>query len=298
MTPRLERTAGSFEYEGHRLAYDVIGDGKRTVVLTHGLLMSRKMHRPLSRRLAERGYRVVSLDFLGHGESDRPVDVTAYSMQAFGREIIALLDHLGAEQAVVQGTSLGANSALEAALLAPERVRGMVIEMPVLDNAMLGAGAVFLPFMLSMRFAAPVLRAVNTVANLLPTSRVPAVDMLMDWPRDPPEPSLAVLRGLFFGRIAPSRELRRTIRVPALVVGHPNDPIHPFTDSDELVRELPNARLVEAESIVEMRVRPERITAEIAEFVDQCWKLKRAAPRPRKRTAAAKPKSGKRRTAA
>ena len=46
MTERLERTTGSFEYDGRRLAYDVIGDGERTVVLTHGLLMSRKMHRP------------------------------------------------------------------------------------------------------------------------------------------------------------------------------------------------------------------------------------------------------------
>jgi pimeloyl-ACP methyl ester carboxylesterase len=268
---RVERIPGSFEHDGHRLVYDVIGDGERVVVLTHGLLMSRKMHRPLSRRLAERGYRAVSLDFLGHGESDRPTEMTAYSMQEFGREIVALLDHLGVEQAVVQGTSLGANSALEAAVAAPERIRGMVIEMPVLDNAILGAGAAFLPFMLAMRFAAPVLRALNAAANLVPTSRLPAIDMLMDWPRDPPAPSLAVLRGLFFGRIGPPTEVRRTITIPALILGHPNDPIHPFTDSDALARELPNGRLVEAESVVEMRLRPERLTAEIAAFVDECW---------------------------
>lgn len=284
---RHPRTPGSFEYDGRRLAYDVVGDGERTVVLTHGLLMSRKMHRPLSRRLAERGYRAVSLDFLGHGESERPVDMTAYSMQAFGRDILALLDHLGVEQAVVQGTSLGANATLEASVVAPERMRGIVIEMPVLDNAILGAGASFLPFMLAMRFAAPALRAVNAVANRVPTSHLPAVDMLMDWPRDPPEPSLAVLRGLFFGRIAPPVEVRRTIELPALVVGHPNDPIHPFTDSHELAAELPNGRLVEAESIIEMRVRPKRLTAEIAEFVDACWKPRRERPRARGGTAAA-----------
>ncbi len=296
----LERVAGSFEHDGHRLAYDVIGDGEHTVVLTHGLLMSRKMHRPLSRRLAERGHRAVSLDFLGHGDSDRPDAMTAYSMQEFGREILALLDHLGVEQAVVQGTSLGANSALEAAVLAPERIRGLVIEMPVLDNAILGAGAAFLPFMLAMRFAAPAMRVMNAVANAVPTSRVPALDMLMDWPRDPPGSSLAVLRGLFFGRIGPPTDVRRTIAVPALVVGHPNDPIHPFTDAGALVQELPNARLVEAESIVEMRVRPERLTAEIAAFVDECWvrppgrtgRQSRTDGPPRKR--AAKPRARKR----
>ena len=46
MTDRLERVTGSFEHEGHTLVYDVIGEGGRTVVLTHGLLMSRKMHLP------------------------------------------------------------------------------------------------------------------------------------------------------------------------------------------------------------------------------------------------------------
>jgi pimeloyl-ACP methyl ester carboxylesterase len=280
---RLERTAGTFTHEGRHLAYDVIGEGERTVVLTHGLLMSRKMHRPLSRRLAEQGYRCVSLDFLGHGDSDRPADMTIYSMQEFGREILALLDFLGVEQAIVAGTSLGANSALEAAVMAPERFRGLVIEMPVLDNAILGAGVAFLPFMVGMRFAAPAFRVLNRVANAIPTSRVPAIDMLMDWPRDPPESSLAVLQGLFFSRVAPPTHERRRIEVPAIVLAHPNDPIHPFSDSDQLVREMPNARLVEAESIVEMRVRPARLTQEISAFVDECWapakRRRRAAPR-------------------
>ena len=40
-----------------------------TVVLLHGLLLSRRMHEPLARSLAERGNRVVTLDLLGHGAS-------------------------------------------------------------------------------------------------------------------------------------------------------------------------------------------------------------------------------------
>lgn len=275
----LERVPGTFTHEGRHLAYDVIGEGERTVVLTHGLLMSRKLHRPLSRRLAERGYRVVSLDFLGHGGSDRPADMTVYSMQEFGREILALLDFLDVERAVIGGTSLGANASLEAAVLAPDRIAGLVIEMPVLDNAILGAGVAFLPFMVAMRFAAPAFRLVNAAANALPTSRLPQLDMLMDWPRDPPESSLAVLQGLFFSRVAPPTHERRRIEVPAIVLGHPNDPIHPFSDSDQLVREMPNARLVEAESIIEMRVRPDRLTGEIAAFVDECWKARRRRAR-------------------
>jgi hypothetical protein len=55
------------------------------------------------------------------------------------------------------------------------------------------------------------------------------------------------------------------------VIGHPRDPIHPFSDADMLAAELPNGRLIDANSILELRVRPARLTAKIAEFVDECW---------------------------
>src|SRR4051794_13888933 len=94
------------------------------------------MQAPLARALAERGNRVVTVDLLGHGRSDRPVDMTRYSMTLFAEQVVALLDHLEIDEAVIGGTSLGANVSLEAAALAPERVRGMLVEMPVLDNAL------------------------------------------------------------------------------------------------------------------------------------------------------------------
>ena len=95
--------------------------------------------------------------------------------------------------------------------------------------------------------------------------------MLLDWASQDPKPSASVLQGLFFGRTAPPREERRTLEPPALVIGHPRDPIHPFSDSDMLVRELPDARLIEASSILELRISPERLTGEIVEFIDGCW---------------------------
>src|SRR3954454_12002078 len=115
----------TFTHEGHRLAYTEYGEGPRTVVLVHGLLLSQRMHATLAEALAERGNRVITLDLLGHGVSDRPADMVRYSMSEFGREVIALLDHLRIEEAVVMGTSLGANVTLEAAAHAPDRVRGM-----------------------------------------------------------------------------------------------------------------------------------------------------------------------------
>jgi pimeloyl-ACP methyl ester carboxylesterase len=271
-----------FEHEGHRLAYTSYGEGPRTTVLLHGLLLSQKMHRPLARALARKGNRVVTMDLLGHGRSDRPRDMTAYSMPFFGEQVIALLDHLGVDEAVLAGTSLGANTTLEAAAAHPDRVRGMVVEMPVLDNALLGCAIAFTPLMVALTFGEPVMKGVSWVTRRLPTSRVWGADVVLDTVRQQPGPSAAVLQGLFFGRVAPHRDIRRTIAAPALVIGHDRDPVHPFSDSDALVSELPHARLLRADSFLELRLTPERLTTEIADFLDECWK-----PRRKRRAAAA-----------
>ena len=276
--------SGRFSYEGRSLAYTDYGEGPRVCVLLHGLLLSRRMHEPLARSLAERGNRVITLDLLGHGSSDRPLDPACYSMTFFGRQTIALLDHLGIEEAVVLGTSLGANTALEAAAFAPERLRGMVIEMPVLDGALLACALAFTPLMVALSFGEPVMRAVQFGARRVP--RLPwALDFLVDTVRQDPAPGAAVLQGLFFGRIAPHRTERRTLRTRTLVIGHRRDPLHPFSDAGTLAEELPNARLLEASSIVELRVAPKRLTGEIADFLDECWRPRRAEPKPRARRA-------------
>src|SRR6185436_18426077 len=103
---------GQFFHDGHRLEYTEYGGGDRWVVLIHGQLMPRRMHQPLARHLAAAGSHVVTLDLLGHGRSDRPDDPLVYSMTAFAEQVISLLDELGAEDAVIGGTSLGANVSL------------------------------------------------------------------------------------------------------------------------------------------------------------------------------------------
>src|SRR3954453_23702830 len=153
----------SFAHQGHRLAYTEYGEGPRTCVLIHGLLLSQKMHVPLARDLAERGNRVLTIDLLGHGRSDRPRDMRQYSMGAFGEQVIALLDHLDVDEAVIAGTSLGAHTALEVLSLAPDRARGAVIEMPLLDNALMGCALAFTPLMVALSFGEPVMRGIGAV---------------------------------------------------------------------------------------------------------------------------------------
>ncbi len=252
--------------------FDEYGGGERPVILLPGLLLSRRMHGPLASAIASRGYRVLCLDLLGHGDSDRPPEMSNYSMTIFGGQVIGLLDHLEIDQAVIGGTSLGANISLEAAVAAPERVKGLLVEMPVLDNALLGCALAFTPLMAHLTFGAPVARLIAAGARLIPRRGLPLLaGELLDWVSQDPKPSASVLQGLFFGRVAPPGEERRRLDMPALVIGHDRDPIHPFSDSDQLVHELRGARLVEASSILELRITPERLTREITRFVDECW---------------------------
>jgi pimeloyl-ACP methyl ester carboxylesterase len=272
-----------FTHDGYRLVFDEYGAGARPLVLLPGLLLSRRMQGPLAAALAARGNRVVCLDFLGHGDSDRPRDMTRYSMRIFGEQVVGLLDHLEVDEAVVGGTSLGANVTLEVAANAPERLRGMVVEMPVLDNALLACAVAFTPVLVALTFGAPVARAIGRAANLVPRGVTNLGDTLLDWISQDPGPSSAVLQGLFFGRIAPPRSERSEIETEALVIGHPRDPIHPFSDADMLVSELPHGRLLEATSILELRLTPERLTGEIARFLDHCWRPARARTGGRRR---------------
>jgi pimeloyl-ACP methyl ester carboxylesterase len=261
---------GEFRYEGHRISYDVYGEGRRPVVLVHGLLMNRHMFDRLGPELAARGNRVVAVDMLGHGRSDRPEDLRLYSMPLFARQVVALLDHLGEEQAVIGGTSLGANIALELAVRYPERARALFVEMPVLDHALAAVAGFFAPVLLGLKFGRVGFEGLSLLTRAIPRSTY-LVDMALDFVRQRPGPSEAVLEGLLLGETAPHREERIKIEHETLVVGHPRDPLHPFSDSGMLLEELPNARLVEASSILEWRLNPERLNEELGDFLEGVW---------------------------
>ena len=298
----------SFRFEGRRIAYTEYGGGPvavtaaggrgrtaksaaasaRPLIIVHGVLLSQEMNRPLAKDLAARGNRVITVDLLGHGQSDRPRDMWRYSMGIFARQVIGLMDHLEIEEAVVMGTSLGANTALEIASVAPERLRGMVIEMPVLDNALLWSALFFTPQLVALTFGEPLMKLIAHGARAVPRWLLPHYgNVMLDLIRQEPGPSGALLQGLFFGRIAPHRDERRTFEAPALVLGHHRDPVHPFSDAGMLAKELPNGRLLEADSLMELRMHPERLTGEIADFLDEAWK-------PRRRQAAERPDRPKR----
>jgi pimeloyl-ACP methyl ester carboxylesterase len=261
---------GTFRFRGQRIHFDEHGDGERSLVLIHGLLMNGRMYDGLAPEIAARGFRVITVDLLGHGHSARPADVRAHSMTIYADLIADLVEYLELDRPVVGGTSLGANVTLELAYRHPGSTRAIVIEMPVLEHALTAVGLIFLPVMLGLQLGAPLLRGVAALARRIPRSNY-LVDIGLDWIRQDPEPSLAVLRGLMFGEIGPTRTQRREIHHPALVVGHHNDPLHPFSDSGTLVEEMPGARLVEATSILEWRLNPSRLNDELVRFLSEAY---------------------------
>jgi pimeloyl-ACP methyl ester carboxylesterase len=302
-----------FDFEGQRLAYTEFGGGPAALaaggvrgrtarsagvsahplILLHGLLLSQAMHRPLAEELAARGNRVITMDLLGHGASERPRDMWRYSVESSAGQVVALMDHLKIDQAVVMGTSLGANVALEIAAHHPQRLRGLVIEMPVLDNGLMWSALAFTPLLVALTFGEPVMKLLARATRAVPRRLLPHYgNVMLDLVRQDPGPGGALLQGLFFGRIAPPRGERHTFTAPTLVLGHQRDPVHPFSDAGMLAKEMPNARLLEAESFVELRVHPERLTSEIAAFLDEVWAKPGAARA--KRTAAAKRPASKR----
>lgn len=127
---------------GHRIAYDHQGGGEKTIVMLCGILMNR-------RRWHEAGYvkhfspssSVITIDPLGHGESDKPYDVHDYAPDQLADHVACVLNAEEIETAIIWGYSRGGRMACMFAEAHPDRV----------DLAILGGSPIGVP----AEFAAP-----------------------------------------------------------------------------------------------------------------------------------------------
>ncbi len=111
--------------DGVRIHYDVAGHGP-AVLLTHGYSASAHMFANVVEALAV-DHTVITWDLRGHARSDSPADPDAYSMELCLADVVALLDHVGVERAVLAGHSLGGYLSLALWLARPDRVRALVL---------------------------------------------------------------------------------------------------------------------------------------------------------------------------
>jgi pimeloyl-ACP methyl ester carboxylesterase len=115
------------KYEQGTIAYDDTSSGA-LVVCSPSLGDLRQEYRFLTPQLVSAGYRVVTMDLRGHGESS--TSWTDFSVTGVGSDMLALIRHLDAGPAVIVGTSMSAGAAAWAAAESPECVNGLVLIGP------------------------------------------------------------------------------------------------------------------------------------------------------------------------
>jgi pimeloyl-ACP methyl ester carboxylesterase len=116
--------------DGVPVRFEVSGQGEPTLVLVHGWALDRHLWDGQIPHLAAR-HRVVALDLPGHGESGR--ERGQWTMAAFGEDVKAVVEAVGAKQVVLIGHSMGGPVVLEAARRLPERVKGVILVDTLLD---------------------------------------------------------------------------------------------------------------------------------------------------------------------
>ena len=115
-----------FMYQSKKIYYSETGNGK-PVVFLHGDTASSRMFEPLLPLYEER-FRVILVDFLGHGRSDRLTEFPADLWQEEARQTVALLEHLNCGKISLVGSSGGAWAAVNAGLLRPDLVDRIVAD--------------------------------------------------------------------------------------------------------------------------------------------------------------------------
>lgn len=117
-----------FKSAGYNLAYRDEGAGA-PILLIHGFASSSWVNWVAPgwfRTLGEAGYRVIAIDNLGHGFSDKIHDASAYTPEKMADCAVGLLDHLGIEKAYIMGYSMGARITSFICLRHPQRVKAAI----------------------------------------------------------------------------------------------------------------------------------------------------------------------------
>src|SRR3954453_10577389 len=124
------RQQGAVSRDGVRVGYEVFGSGEQTIVFPPvDLIVHSGVWKGQVPFLA-RHFRVVTIDPRGNGRSDRPTDPTAYGTRQYAADVIAVIDAVGVERAVLVGLCSSAGLALLCAAEHPGRVQGVVAFAP------------------------------------------------------------------------------------------------------------------------------------------------------------------------
>lgn len=268
MTPAVAIETGHFTHSGYRFAYERLGECTAPpILLLHGILLDAHVNRDLAQRMAGEGFQVILLDLLGHGRSDVSTDPKDHRADFYADQVLAALDHLGFAQAIVGGVSLGCIVTLHAAAKAPERIRAMFLEMPVMEWSAPWAALILSPALLSSRLLPFLHRPFARLMRRLPRPRTAWLCSVLNTLSMDPAVVAAILHGVLVGAIVPTEAVRRGLHMPALIIGHGGDRLHELRDAQVLHAELPQSHLLQARHLLELRTNPGRLWPEISAFL-------------------------------
>jgi pimeloyl-ACP methyl ester carboxylesterase len=112
-----------------QIHYRIVGDGPRTVLLVHGWMVSGAVWNSMVELLDTKGLRLLIPDLRGTGKSGRPE--SGYTLEQHARDMLAVVEHAGAQRFTVVGHSMGGQLAQWIAAEAAERVDGLMLMTPV-----------------------------------------------------------------------------------------------------------------------------------------------------------------------
>lgn len=227
---------------GIDLAHERTGDSGPVVVALHGLTSSRRRERLMGLDVTAGliGVRRVAYDARGHGRSPGVDDPAAYRWPALAGDLLALLDHVAPTEAVhAVGSSMGAATALHAAVLEPSRFASLTLMLPPTAWATRAAKAGEYEAAAAMVEAKGVQAWVDAGRD---TPEPPAVRGRPDTEPDIAEALLpSVLRGAAASDL-PTEEQLAALSMPCLVLAWVDDPAHPLDTAAALARLLPDVR--------------------------------------------------------
>jgi pimeloyl-ACP methyl ester carboxylesterase len=234
------------------LAGEQTGAGP-AVVLLHGLTATRRYVVMGSRLLERSALRVVCYDARGHGRSGPARDAREYGYELLAGDLLALLDELEIERAILAGASMGAHTALRVALAQPERVRALCLITPSFEpdreQASPGALAEWDALARGLREGGVegFVRAYDLAA--VPERWRATVEKVLHQRLSAHEHPLAVADALeAVPRSRPFEDMRELerLRLPAAVVASRDDadPGHPRAVAERYARAIQGARLL------------------------------------------------------
>jgi pimeloyl-ACP methyl ester carboxylesterase len=239
----------AFSRDGITFNYREAGDGL-PFVFQHGL--GGDVNQPFGLMSPPPdGFRLLAMDFRANGETQPVGDPEKIGIAPFADDLAAFLDHLNIRQAIIGGISLGAAVALNFTLRYPDRVLGLILSRPAWVDEAFPENTRLYPRMAKLireHGALPAREIFKTWPEyqaVLAESPDAAKSYLGQFENARAEDAVIKLERIPHDRPCRSREEFKAIRVPTLVLGNRQDPIHPYAIAETLAATIPGAQFAE-----------------------------------------------------